>query len=95
MRYDMRHCRRPRLPKLSRKVQRLKDVFPDFEGHDEFVKGCGQAMEALGRTCICSASRGGEQRAAAANAAASRPLPCLLRPNLRGTRAAPQKTAQS
>ena len=36
--------------------------------------------------CICSASRGGEQRAAAANAAASRPLPCLLRPNLRHTR---------
>ncbi len=35
------------MPKLSRKVQRLKQVFPDFEGHDEFVKGCSQAMEAL------------------------------------------------
>ncbi len=35
------------MPKLSAKVQQLKQVFPDFEGYDEFVKGCSHAMEAL------------------------------------------------
>ena len=35
------------MPRLSAKVRHLKAIFPDFEGHDEFVKGCGQAMEAL------------------------------------------------
>jgi hypothetical protein len=35
------------LPKLSRKVQKLAEVFPDFPGYDDFIMGCCQAMEAL------------------------------------------------
>jgi hypothetical protein len=35
------------MPKLSAKIRQLKEAFPDFEGYDEFVEGCGSAMEAL------------------------------------------------